>query len=175
MTEGGEAVSEPAAVSLTKTPQKARRQMTVWAVVGSIVAVTAGVTLWVWAPWVDRSPFTAYQIGMQDEEYTVPGSTPGSCVRTAGSEEESVIYDEDGNRLAAGRDEREGERLGPEFGDWAGDCLFVARIDDVPGGLGTYLIDWGGGGDRHEIAEEDLRLSVEAKRENLTTAKKPKS
>ncbi|MEV8311743.1 hypothetical protein AB0P36_31545 [Streptomyces flavidovirens] len=119
-------------MSLTKTSEKSWRRIPMWAAVAGIVAVAAGVTLWVWAPWVDRSPFTAYTVGVQDEEHTVPGSTPNSCVRTAASGEETVIYDEDGKRLASGRAEREGERLGPEFGEWAGDCLIVTRIDDIP-------------------------------------------
>lgn len=172
MTEGGEAVTEPTPVSLTKTPRTGRRSMPLWAAVGGIVAVTAGVTLWVWAPWVDRGPFTAYMVGVQDEEHTVPGSTPDSCVRTAASEEETVIYDEDGKRLASGRAEREGERLGPEFGEWAGDCLIVTRIDGIPGGMGTYLTEWAGG-DRHEISEDELRLPLEQRRERFKTMEKP--
>ncbi|MGY1582058.1 hypothetical protein [Streptomyces sp. MN13] len=109
---------------------------------------------------------------MQDEEHTLPGSTPDSCIRTAASEEETVIYDEDGKKLASGRAEREGERLGPEFGEWAGDCLIVTRIDGIPGGLGTYLTEWGGGS-RNEISEEELRLPLEQHRERFKTMDKP--
>ncbi|MER6349600.1 hypothetical protein ACWC10_17850 [Streptomyces sp. NPDC001595] len=172
MNEGGEAVTDQAPVSLTKTPKKGWRRIPVWAAVGAAVTVAAGVTLWVWAPWVDRSPFTAYTVGVQDEEHTGPGSTPDSCIRTAASEEETVIYDEDGKRLASGRAEREGERLGPEFGEWAGDCLIVTRIDGVPGGFGTYLTEWGGGS-RNEISEEELRLSSDQQRERFKTMDKP--
>ena len=142
-----------------------------WAAAGGVAAVAASVALWVWAPWVDRSPFTAYTVGVQDEEYTVPGSTPDSCVRTAASEEETVIYDEDGKRLASGRAEREGERLGPEFGEWTGDCMIVTRIDDIPGGKGTYVTEWGGGS-RNEISEEELRLALEQSREQFKTLDK---
>jgi hypothetical protein len=172
MAEGGKAVTEPAPVSLTKTPEKDWRRIPMWATAIGIVAVTTGVILWVWAPWVDRTPFTAYTVGVQDEEHTVPGSTPDSCVRTAASEEETVIYDEDGKRLASGRAKREGERLGPEFGEWAGDCLIVTRIDDIPGGMGTYLTEWGRG-DRNEISEKELRLPLEQHREQFKTMDKP--
>ncbi|MGW4596658.1 hypothetical protein ACWEOA_15335 [Streptomyces sp. NPDC004457] len=171
MTEGGEVVTGPTPVSLTKTPQEGRRRIPMRATIGGLIVITAAVTLWLWAPWVDRSPFTAYLVGVQDEEYTVPGSTPDTCVRTAASQEETVIYDEDGKRLAAGREQREGERLGPEFGDWAGDCMFVTRIDGIPGGLGTYLTEWGGG-DRNKVSEEELRLPLETHRERFKTLKK---
>ncbi|WP_351235365.1 hypothetical protein [Streptomyces sp. NPDC002133] len=80
---------------------------------GAVVAVAAGAGLWFWAPWVHRSPFTAYTVGVQDEDYTVPGSAPGTCVRTSASEEETVLYDEDGNRPAAGHAPKEGERMVP--------------------------------------------------------------
>ncbi|MFC9341495.1 hypothetical protein ACFT0G_35770 [Streptomyces sp. NPDC057020] len=173
MTEGGEVVTSGEPVSLVKAPQKSKHRIPVWAVAGGAVLAAAAVSLWVWAPWVDRSPFTAYIAGVGPGESAVEGSTPGSCVRTAASEEETVIYDEDGKRLASGRAEREGERLGPEFGDFAGDCLIMTRIDNVPGGLGTYWSEWGGG-DRHEVEEEDLRLTFEEHREFFKTVEKTK-
>ncbi|MEU5683618.1 hypothetical protein [Streptomyces venezuelae] len=108
---------------------------------------------------------------MADGEHTQPGATADTCVRTAASEEETVIYDEDGNKLTAGRAPKEGERLGPEFEDFAGDCLFITRIDNIPGGEGTYLSAWGGG-DKSEVAEEQLRKSPHEQREFFKTAKK---
>ncbi|MFF5287374.1 hypothetical protein [Streptomyces sp. NPDC013171] len=173
MTEGGEAVSKGEPVSLTKATQKSQWRLPVWVVVSSVVAVAVVATLWLWAPWVDRSPFTAFTTGVAPGEYTVEGSTPGSCVRTAASEEETVIYDEDGKRLASGRAEREGERMGAEFGDWAGDCLIMTRIDNIPGGMGTYWSEWGGG-DRTEVEEEQLRMTFEEHREWFKTAEKPR-
>ncbi|MEU1015332.1 hypothetical protein [Streptomyces sp. NPDC005898] len=138
---------------------------------GILAAAAIGAVVWVWAPWVDRSPFTGYSVGTADGENTIPGSTADTCVRKSASEEETVIYDEDGHKLAAGRAPREGERLGPEFGDFAGDCLFVTRIDNIPGGKGSYFSAWGGGS-KSEVAEEWLRESPEDQREGLKTAKK---
>jgi hypothetical protein len=63
--------------------------------------------------------------------------------------------------------------LGPEFGDFAGDCLIMTRIDNIPGGLGTYWSEWGGG-DRNEVDEEDLRMTFEEHRERFKTAEKAK-
>ncbi|MFD8978697.1 hypothetical protein [Streptomyces sp. NPDC059564] len=157
-------------VSLEKAPADPRLKRTRF-VVGALAALAVGGGLWLWQPWVDRTPFTAYTVSLQEAQYTVRGSSPGTCVRTAASEEERVIYDEDGKRLAAGRDPKEGEVLGPEFGDFAGDCLFISHIDNVPGGRGTYLTEWGGG-TRHELSEEDMREPVERQRERFKTKRK---
>lgn len=92
----------------------------------------------------------------------------GTCVRTAASEEERVIYDEDGKRLAAGRDPREGDELGPEFGEFAGGCLFISHINNVSGGKGNNLVQWGGG-TRHAISEEGVRESAERQKERFRT------
>ncbi|MGP3685734.1 hypothetical protein ACTVZO_13635 [Streptomyces sp. IBSNAI002] len=157
-------------VSLDKTPQrrpKGRRN----AIVAGAATVAVGIGIALWQPWLDRAPFTVYKVAVQDGEYTRPGSSPGTCVRTSASEEERVILDEDGTRLASARDPREGELLGAEFGEFAGACLFVARIDGVPGGRGTYLMQWGGG-TKHEMSEEDLRESLESQREQVKTWKR---
>ncbi|WP_189957739.1 hypothetical protein [Streptomyces alanosinicus] len=82
-----------------------------------------------------------------------------------------MIYAEDGKWLASGRAPREGTRLGPEFNDFAGDCMFITRIDNVPGGEGTYFTEWGGG-KKTKISEEELRLAPEMKRERFKTKKK---
>ncbi|WKV74168.1 hypothetical protein AW27_023280 [Streptomyces sp. PCS3-D2] len=156
-------------VSLDKTPQPAPRGKI--AIVAGAVTVAVGIGLALWQPWVDRTPFTAYEVAVQDAEYTTPGSTPGTCVRTSASEEERVIFDEDGTRLASARDPREGEVLGPEFGEFAGACLFVSRIDGVPGGRGTYVTQWAGG-TKSTMSEEDLRESPEDQRERVKTWKR---
>ncbi|PCG85453.1 hypothetical protein CIB93_13945 [Streptomyces sp. WZ.A104] len=155
-------------VPLTK---KRYRRLRAWTAAGAVALAAVGAALWAWEPWKDRTPFTAYRVGVQVEEHTKPGSQPGTCERTAASGEETVIYSKDGTRLAAGRAPVEGERLGPEFGDFAGACLFVTRIDGIPGGEGTYVTDWGGGS-RSEIGEEDLRESAAAQRERFKAAKK---
>ncbi|MFH9138681.1 hypothetical protein [Streptomyces sp. NPDC017524] len=157
-------------ISLDKEPQ-GRLAAHRTAMLAGAATVAVGIGMAVWQPWLDRSPFTAYQVGLQEARYTVPGSSPGTCVRTAASEEERVIYDEDGERLAAGRDPREGEVLGPEFGEFAGDCLFISRIANVPGGKGTYLVQWGGG-TRQRVSEEDMRESPERQAERFKTHRK---
>ncbi|MCY0922583.1 MULTISPECIES: hypothetical protein [unclassified Streptomyces] len=141
------------------------------AIVAGAAVMAVGVGIAAWQPWLDRDPFTAYQVGLQEAQYTVPGSSPGTCVRMAASEEERVIYDEDGERLAAGRDPREGEVLGPEFGEFAGDCLFTSPIDNVPGGKGTYVVQWGGG-TRSKYSEEDMRESAKLQKERFKTKRK---
>ncbi|WP_097911786.1 hypothetical protein [Streptomyces sp. b84] len=158
-------------ISLVMEPQGLLAGHRTVIVAGAATVLAVGIGMALWQPWLDRSPFTAYRVGLQEAQYTVPGSSPGTCVRTAASEEERVIYAEDGERLAAGRDPREGEVLGPEFGEFAGDCLFISHIDNVPGGKGTYLVQWGGG-TRHAISEEDLRESAERQKERFKTHRK---
>lgn len=158
-------------VLLEKTTAVDRQPKKAWLAAGAVAVLVVGGGLWLWQPWVDRTPFTAYTAALQVAEYTVPGSSPGSCVRTAGSEEERVIFDEDGNRLAAGRDPKEGQVLGPEFGEFVGDCMFISRIDNVPGGKRTYVTQWGGG-TKQEVSEEDMRESAEAQAERFKTKRK---
>ncbi|MFH8635486.1 hypothetical protein [Streptomyces goshikiensis] len=157
-------------VSLNKGPQgRAGGYRT--AMVAGTATIAVGIGLAAWQPWLDRDPFTMYEVGIQEAQYTVPGSSPGTCVRTEASEEERVIYDEDGERLASGRDPKEGEVLGPEFGEFAGDCLFISHIDNVPGGKGTYLVQWGGG-TRSKYSEEDMREPAEPQKERFKTKRK---
>ncbi|MFZ3493039.1 hypothetical protein ACODT5_07375 [Streptomyces sp. 5.8] len=167
----GGIVEEIDGVSLEKTAAAGRRPKKAWLAAGAVVVLVVGGALWLWQPWVDRTPFTAYTAALQEAEYTVPGSSPDSCVRTAASEEERVIFDEDGKQLAAGRDPREGQVLGPEFGEFAGDCLFISRIDNVPGGKGTYVTQWGGG-TKQKVSEEDMRESAQAQTERFKTKQK---
>ncbi|WP_254387874.1 hypothetical protein [Streptomyces sp. TBY4] len=158
-------------VSLKKTAAAGQRPRKAWLAAGAVVVLVVGGGLWLWQPWLDRTPFTAYTAALQEADYAVPGSAPGSCVRTAAAEEERVIFDENGKRLAAGRDPREGRVLGPEFGEFAGDCLFVSRVDNVPGGKGTYVTQWGGG-TKQKVSEEDMRESAEAQMERFKTKRK---
>jgi hypothetical protein len=144
-----------------------------WAAAGCVLAVGVGATLWTWQPWVDRSPFTAYDVSVAPGEYAQPGSTPGSCVPHA-SEEEIILFDENGKKLAQARQPREGELLSEEFGDFAGDCMITTRIDSVPGGEGTYVHQWGGG-TKTKMSEDDLRRSAEEQRERFKTLKKTES
>ncbi|MGW6021218.1 hypothetical protein [Streptomyces sp. NPDC055099] len=74
-------------------------------------------------------------------------------------------------RFASARAPKEGKRIGPEFNDFAGDCMFVTRIDNVPGGEGTYVTEWRGG-TKTKASEEKLRLAPEKQRERFETMKK---
>ncbi|MGA5497684.1 hypothetical protein ACPCSP_25305 [Streptomyces cinereoruber] len=174
MIKDEEPKREPAAVSLTKAAPDARnrKQIAIRLAVGGAIAGVASAVLLIWAPWVDRTPFTAYKIGLSAPENSTPGSTPNSCVGTASSGSETVIYSEDGTRLAAGHAEMEGEVLGPEFGDWAGHCMILTRIENVPGGHGTYFVEWDGG-TRYEDTEDHLRRSLEESRESWKKEKMP--
>ncbi|MFC7791441.1 hypothetical protein [Streptomyces cinereoruber] len=165
---------EPAAVSLTKAAPDARnrKQIAIRLAVGGAIAGIAAAALLIWAPWVDRTPFTAYKLGLSAPENSTPGSTPNSCVGNASSGSETVVYSEDGTWLAAGHAEMEGEVLGPEFGDWAGYCMILTRIENVPGGHGTYVLQWAGG-TRYEDTEEHLRLSLEEGKEQVKRDKMP--
>ncbi|MEU5435427.1 hypothetical protein AB0G73_18895 [Streptomyces sp. NPDC020719] len=154
-----------------KERRRSKKRVAMGATAACALVAIGGTGLWQWQQ-VDRTPFTGILVGLQDGKYAVPGSTPGSCVRTAASEEETVVFDDEGKKLAAGRAEREGALLGREFGDCAGHCLIVTRIDHVPGGHGTYVTRWGGGTQR-TVEERDLRRSAEAQREDLKTAKNP--
>ncbi|MFC8953708.1 hypothetical protein ACFT8P_13910 [Streptomyces sp. NPDC057101] len=49
----------------------------------------------------------------------------------------------------------------------------MTRIDNIPGGMGTYWSEWGGG-DRTEVEEEQLRMTFEEHREWFKTGEKPK-
>ncbi|MGW2585873.1 hypothetical protein ACWCYZ_31905 [Streptomyces virginiae] len=115
----GGIVEEIDGVSLAKTTVVGRRPKKARLAAGAVAVLAVGGGLWLWQPWVERTPFTAYTAALQEAEYTVPGSSPGSCVRTAASEEEHVIFGEDGKRLAAGRAPREGRVLGRVFNDLA--------------------------------------------------------
>ncbi|MFD3511911.1 hypothetical protein [Streptomyces sp. NPDC058657] len=169
MDEGGDFVGTAGEQAKPKRGHTARIVLAA----GAAVAVL-GAALAIWRPWVDGAPFTSYRVSLQDATHTTPGSSPGSCVRTSGSEAETVIYDTDGKRLAAGRAEKEGTLLGAEYGNFADHCMIVTRIDNVPGGLGTYISEWGGG-TRTEMKESDLRRPVEDQQEHFKTSKKPKS
>ncbi|MFF0741535.1 hypothetical protein ACFYVL_14160 [Streptomyces sp. NPDC004111] len=149
-----------------------RKRRVIIPMVAALGVIVLASSLAVWEPWKDRSPFTVFDLGMQEAKYTFPGSAPNSCIRDGASEQETVLFSTDGERLAAGRAQREGILLGPEFGAWAGFCAITTRIDGVPGGYGTYLSEWGRG-ERREVEEEDLRRSLDERLEALKTSKGP--
>ncbi|MBL1081130.1 hypothetical protein JK359_03925 [Streptomyces actinomycinicus] len=125
-------------------------------IVGACV-VTLGIVVGVWQPWVDRTPFTAYEVGVVPGENADDGPTPGSCVPRMGPQK-IVIYDEDGTKLAQAVEPRQGKWLSGDFKQFAGDCMIVTAVRDVPGGKGTYLRQWAGRS-RDPFPEQDLRRS----------------
>jgi hypothetical protein len=166
----GESVAEPEGVSLLKEQSKTKKRTVMWPAVSCAVVASAGVSLWAWQPWVDRAPFTAYDVSISPDDSAQPGSTPGSCVPHA-AEQDIVLFNEDGKKLAQARQSREGEPLTAEFGDFAGDCLVTTSIGNVPGGEGTYVYQWGGG-TKTKLSEDDLRRPPQEQRESLKIVKK---
>ncbi|WP_424217010.1 hypothetical protein ACN20G_33490 (plasmid) [Streptomyces sp. BI20] len=135
------------------------------------VAVTVlGAVAAVWRPWVDRTPFTAEIVSVQKAEVTDPGLVVGGCLARWSADYNEVIFDEDGTELGRAPAAREGTVLGPEFGDRMGDCMFVTRVEGIPGGHGTYFTQWAGG-DKHEISEEDLRAPAKVQQEQFKTTR----
>ncbi|MFE3182809.1 hypothetical protein ACFXKR_18340 [Streptomyces violascens] len=164
-------MTDRAGISLSKEQQpKTKKRVAVGAAAAGAFMVVAGTGLWLWQPWVDRTPFTAYLASPAPGEYAKPGSTPGSCVPHA-SDEEITVFDGDGKKLARSRQPHEGTVLSSEFGDFAGDCLVVTRLDHVRGGEGTYFVQWGGG-NKVKISEKDLRRPADEQANGFKTLKK---
>lgn len=155
-------------------PSKKRRRA-LWggvAVVG-VAGIAAG--LFVWKPWVDHAPFTAV-IGSASKGASTDGLDAGSgdtkCTPNMAGET-IVIYDKSGKRkLAEGVTSQVGERLPGSYGDFAGYCFHVTRVEGVPAGEDGYKIQVGGG-NLAPVTEEDLRLRADAQREKLKTTKMP--
>ncbi|MFD7341786.1 hypothetical protein ACFV98_38325 [Streptomyces violascens] len=87
------------------------------------------------------------------------------------SDEEIIVFDGDGKKLARSRQPHEGTVLSSEFGDFAGDCLVVTRLGHVRGGEGTYFVQWGGG-NKVKISEKDLRRPADEQADGFKTLKK---
>ncbi|UQA93762.1 hypothetical protein [Streptomyces halobius] len=159
-------------VSLAKgsEPLKKRRAAK-WGATAAVV-VAAGVSLWAWEPWVDRSPFTALVAGASP--VTDPGSKTesGECTPNLAGEA-VVIYDASGkSKLASGIEPSTGEVLPSSYGDVAGWCFYVTRIDGLPGGEGTYKVQVGRG-NLVTVEEEHLRQPVDQQREGMRKTKLP--
>lgn len=164
-------MTDRAGTSLSKDQQpKTKKRVVAGAAAAGAFMVVAGAALWLWQPWVDRTPFTAYLAFPAPGEYAKPGSTPRSCVPHA-PDEETIVFDGDGEKLAWSRQPHEKTVLSSEFGDFAGDCLVVTRLDHVRGGDRTYFVQWGGGS-KVKISEEDLRRPADEQADGFKTLKK---
>ncbi|MGI5526793.1 hypothetical protein ACQEVX_05000 [Streptomyces syringium] len=147
-----------------------RRKVILWGAVGTAcAAATAGLMLW--KPWadVDRSPFTALIGDVSEDAYLRNGGkgrggepcTPNLAGKPV------IIFDKSGkHKLAEGVTERTGERLPDSYGEVAGFCFSVTRIEGVPGGKGTYVTQYGGG-NKTKSTEKELRRTVQEHREAL--------
>ncbi|MCX5206763.1 hypothetical protein OG897_35830 [Streptomyces sp. NBC_00237] len=92
----------------------------------------------------------------------------GSCIRAEPSGDETVLFGEGGTRLAAGRTEKQGKLLGPEYNDVGGCCAITACID-----LGTDVSQWGGGNCLTRD-ESDLYRSIDDQLEDIKTTRRQK-
>lgn len=169
-------LSPTSRISAAEPPAKAaggakRRRVALWSAAGALVVV-AGVSLWVWQPWVDRSPFTALVSSASPVKDA--GAKRAGAVCTPNLAGESVdIYDASGKRkLASGTEPAVGEVLPDSYGDFAGMCFVVTRVEGLPGGEGAYKVQVGGG-NLVTAEEEYLRLSEDQQREKLRTMKLP--
>lgn len=162
----------PPTVSLVKGADRSkRRHAAIW-VVAAAALVTAGTSLWVWEPWVDRSPFTALVAGvtpMKDAESATDGSecTPNLAGETM------VVYDASGKRkLASAVEPSVGQVLPSLHSVTAKWCFSATRIEGVPGGEGTYKVQTGGG-NLVTMKEEHLREPVDQQREAMKETRLP--
>ncbi|MGX8904242.1 hypothetical protein ACR820_03015 [Streptomyces netropsis] len=148
-------------------PSKNRSRIT-WGAAAALGAAGIAAGLFLWKPWADEAPFTA-TISSASTGSTTDGErcTPNLAGKPI------VIYDKAGkHKLAEGVTSKDGERLPDSFGDFAGYCFDVTRVEGVPGGRGSYQVQVGGG-NMTKVTEEDLRRPADAQREQLKTTKMP--
>ncbi|MGI5196311.1 hypothetical protein ACQEVY_22120 [Streptomyces sp. CA-288835] len=145
-----------------------RRAVVAGTAAGTVLLIA--LTLFIWEPWVDRSPFTArVHSAMASARFEDLGG--GSCYpKNAGKKVE--LFGEDKQRLAVSQEPSRGEILTSEYGDVAGYCFAYVEFKNVPGGEDTYYLKSedklysadGKSVGLQEVAEESLRQSpTEAK------------
>ncbi len=156
-----------------KTPK--RRKLILWGAVGAVCAAAATTGLLLWKPWVDRSPFTALIGNLSEDEYLRNGGKGHGGDRCTPNlaGERVIVFDKSGkHKLAEGVAERTGERLPDSYGEVAGYCFSVTRIEGVPGGEGAYVTQVGGG-NKTKSDEKDLRRTVQEHREAFKNMRLP--
>ncbi|MFH9041389.1 hypothetical protein ACH4FA_18875 [Streptomyces sp. NPDC017966] len=128
-------------VSLTKTsdssstPRSKRRAAIGLAAFASVAVV--GAALFVWEPWVDRTPFTARSYSALGAARFVDDGD-GSC-HVEGEAAREKLLGEDKRVLATGSSQG-GEILSSEYGDLAGHCFFYTEFTGVPAGEDAYFV-----------------------------------
>jgi hypothetical protein len=169
-------------VSLTKasdsgsTPRSKRRAALGLATFAS--AAVVGAALFVWEPWVDRTPFTARDYGVLGAALFVDDGD-GSCHAKAAAAREKLLG-EDRGVLATGSSQG-GEILSSEYGDLAGNCFVYTEFTGVPAGEDAYFVVSGEGlytADGEELGpaettEASLRQSLSEAKERWLNFKEP--
>ena len=128
-------------ISLTKAPKsgsvfRSKRRVITGLTALAFLAV-AGTALFVWEPWVDRTPFTARDYGVLGAAMFVDNGD-GSC-HAKGAAVREKLLGEDKRVLATGSFQG-GEILSSEYGDLAGRCLAYTEFTGVPAGEDTYFL-----------------------------------
>ncbi|MEU5428457.1 hypothetical protein ACH4UT_23485 [Streptomyces sp. NPDC020799] len=174
LTKRAATTAAPQRPESAKTPKK--RKAILWGVIGAVCAATT-TGLLLWKPWVevDRSPFTALIGNISEDEYLRSGGKGHGGDQCTPNQvgERVIVFDKSGKRkLAEGVAERTGERLPDSYGEVAGYCFSVTRIEGVPGGEGTYVTQVGGG-NKTKSDEKDLRRTVQEHREAFKNMRLP--
>ncbi|WP_162890196.1 hypothetical protein [Streptomyces olivoreticuli] len=151
-----------------------RRPVVLWGAAAAACAAGATSVL-LWKSWVDRTPFTATIVSASADAYIRDGGhgrAGEECTPNAAGET-VVIFDKSGkHKLAEAITSRTGQRLPDSYGDFAGYCYEVTRVENVPGGEGTYKIQTGGG-TISSMSEDDLRLSANEQRQGFKKTRIP--
>ncbi|AZM76032.1 hypothetical protein D1J63_14425 [Streptomyces sp. KPB2] len=130
----------------------------------------AGTALFIWEPWVDRSPFTARSYSPLGADMFVD-TGDGSC-RAEGVAAREKLLGEDKRVLATGSSQG-GEILSSEYGDLAGHCFAYTEFTGVPAGEDAYFVV---SGERLYTADGEELGPVETAeaslRESMSEAKK---
>ncbi len=152
----------------TSQPRRSRRPI-LWGAAGAALAAAIAAGLLIWKPWADEASFTA-ALGSASRSPANGAEAGGACTPNAAGKP-VVVFDKTGKRkLAEGVASREGERLPASFGDMAGYCFWVDRVEGVPGGQGEYTVQVGEG-PLSPMTEKDMRRTAEEQREKLKTFK----
>ncbi|MFD0211415.1 hypothetical protein ACFVH9_20445 [Streptomyces hirsutus] len=134
-------MSNESLISLAKAPKsdsapRPKRHVAIsLTALASLAAV--GAALFIWEPWVDRTPFTARGYSVIGTAMSVDKGD-GTCYEKGAATREKLLG-EDKQVLATGSS-KGGEILPSEYGDVAGRCLAYTEFTDVPAGEDAYFL-----------------------------------